>query len=825
MSVNILVKTFFSLVITLALIAAVPKPSVSNRETAVPGALPLNFELNQGQTHKRVKFLARSEGYVLFLTATELVMALDNPAAHRKGKENLDAREEKPRPPRSIVRLKLEGANRSAQIEGLDQLTTRSNYFTGADSQTNIPNYARVHYSQIYPGIDMVYYGNERRLEYDFIVAPGSDPEIVEIGFGGHQDFEIDSTGDVVLHTNQGDVRQRKPTAYQELDGIKEEVPVSYVARSGHSIGFQLGAYDPSRPLIIDPVLIYSTYLGGSGFDQGYAIAVDSLGNSYVTGQTAAIDFPTTPGAFQTEYGGGDAFVAKLNPSGSALVYSTFIAGATGNGIAVDSNGNAYITGDAGALSFPTTTGAFQTAPMGFDAFITKLNPTGSALVYSARFGGNFDDFSRGIALDESGNAYITGWTVCRSTICTFPTLNAFQQNFAGGNNDAFVTKIDSSGSSLVYSTYLGGGKIINGTEDWGEAIAVDNTGSAYVTGYTYSPDFPVTTGAFDTSRAGLDAFVTKFTPDGAALVYSTFLGGAGREQGQGIAVDVNGNAYITGTTESFDSPFTSAYEGFPVTAGAFQVKGSYDAFVTKLNAKGSALVYSTYLGGTAGVDRGWAIALDDAGNACITGDTASTNFPTSNAIQAAYGGGSTDAFVTKLNAAGSGVIYSTFLGGNLTDEGRGIACKGGDVFVTGDTSSANFPTSNPLQVNNGGGLQNHDDAFVVRIGDIVPFPTPTPTPTPTATPTPAPTPVIDTVRIQRAEYQRSKGSLRVDATGTEPTATLRVYVTSSGALIGALKNNGNGRFSASLSWPTYPENITVRSNFGGSASSPVTLK
>ena len=849
MSVSIYVKTLFSVVITLALIAAVPKQSVSHRETAVADALPLNFELNQGQTHQRVKFLARSEGYVLFLTATEVVMALDNPAAHRKGKE-IQSTVVKTRPPRSIVRLKLEGANSAAQIEGLDQLTARSNYFAGADPtawRTNIPNYARVHYSQIYPGIDMVYYGNERRLEYDFVVAPGADPEIVEIGFGGHQDFEIDSIGDVVLHTNQGDIRQSRPNAYQELNGIKEEVPVSYVARSGHSIGFQLGAYDPNRPLIIDPVLVYSTYLGGSGFDQGYAIAVDSLGNSYVTGQTAAIDFPTTPGAFQTEYGGGDAFVAKLNATGSALVYSTYLASASGNGIAVDSNGNAYVTGDAGALTFPTTAGAFQTAPMGFDAFITKLNPTGSALVYSSRFGGNLDDFSRGIALDASGNAYITGWTVCRSTICTFPTVNAFQPNFAGGNNDAFVTKIDSSGSSLIYSTYLGGGKIINGTEDWGEAIAVDNTGSAYVTGYTYSPDFPVTAGAFDTSRAGLDAFVTKFTPDGAALVYSTFLGGAGREQGQGIAVDVNGNAYVVGITESFDSPFTSVYEGFPVTSGAFQTKGSYDAFVTKLNAKGSALVYSTYLGGTAGVDRGWAIALDDAGNASITGDTASTNFPISNAIQSAFGGGPTDAFVTKLNAAGSGLIYSTFLGGNLTDEGRGIACKGGDVFVTGDTSSANFPTSNPLQVNNGGGLQNHDDAFVVRIGDLAPFPTPTPTPTPTATPTPiatptptptatptpaptptptpTPAPVIDNVVIQRAEYQRSKGGLRVDATDTAPSATLRVYVTSTGALVGTLKNNGNGRFSASLSWPTNPENITVRSSLGGSASSPVTLK
>jgi hypothetical protein len=451
--------------------------------------------------------------------------------------------------------------------------------------------------------------------------------------------------------------------------------------------------------------------------------------------------------------------------------------------------------------------------------------------MYSARFGGNLDDFGRGIALDGVGNAYITGWTVCRSTICTFPTVNAFQPNFAGGNNDAFVTKIDSTGSALVYSTYLGGGKIINGTEDWGQAIAVDSAGSAYVTGYTYSPDFPVTAGAFDPSRAGLDAFVTKFTPDGRSLVYSTFLGGAGREQGQGIAVDVNGNAYVTGITESFDNPFTQAYEGFPVTPGAFQVKGSFDAFVSKLNPNGSGLVYSTYLGGSAGVDRGWAIALDSAGNATVTGDTASSNFPISNAIQGTYGGGSTDAFVTKLNATGSGLVYSTFLGGNLTDEARGIAAIGsGDVYVTGDTSSANFPTAGPLQINNGGGVENHDDAFVVRIGDFAaPTPTPTPTPTPVGTPTPTPTPTpvptVDTIKILRADYQQSRRILRVDATGSDPAANLRVFVTATGEFVGTLRNNGNGRYSASLAWPTNPVNVTVRSSLGGSASTAVTLK
>src|SRR6185436_5383436 len=487
---NFCIEALLSFVLALQLIgipaSTFTTPALASISThrinqSDPSALPLSFELNQGQTNERVKFLARSEGYVLFLTATEAVMALDNPVAHQKGKENRDsqsrAEESLPRTPRRIVRMKLEGANPKSQIEGLEQLPGTSNYFTGsdpADWHTDIPSFTRVRYAQVYSGIDMVYYGNQRRLENDFVVAPGADPNVIQMAFRGIKDFEIDRMGDLVLRTEQGNIRQSRPVAYQEANGGRVEVSVSYVANGVDRVGFNVGAYDPTRPLIIDPVLTYSTYLGGSGFDQGYAIAIDSLGNAYVTGQTAAIDFPTTPGAFQTNYGGGDAFVTKINPSGSALVYSTYLNGASGNGIAVDADGNAYITGDAGTAKFPTTSGAFQTTPMGFDTFVTKLDAAGSALVYSARFGGNLDDFGRGIALDSAGNAYITGWTVCRSSICTFPTANAFQPNYAGGNNDAFVTKINSSGSSLVYSTYLGGGKIINGTEDWGQGIAVD---------------------------------------------------------------------------------------------------------------------------------------------------------------------------------------------------------------------------------------------------------------------------------------------------------------------------------------------------------------
>jgi Beta-propeller repeat len=841
--------------------------SLTQKEARVHhGTLPISFEMNQGQTDDRVKFLARGAGYLLFLTENETVMVLENPSTHRKGKENgsrpksprsvvrmnsnLSSEQEfddsRPKPPRSVVRMRLEGANPSPEIRGLEQSSTTTNYFAGSHPGrwfTNLPNYNRVQYSQVYPGIDSVYYGDQRQLEYDFVVAPAADPSVIAISFKGINDLEIDSAGNLLLHTTLGDIRQSKPIAYQENNGLKHEVSINYVVSGSKGVTFQLGSYDTSKPLIIDPVLSYSTYLGGSGFDQGYAIAVDSFGNAYITGKTASIDFPTTPGAFQTNYGGGDAFVAKVNSSGTALVYSTFLNGASGNGIAVDAAGNAYVTGEAGPLNFPTTPGAFQTTPMGYDTFVTKLNPAGSALVYSARFGGNFDDFGRGIALDNIGNAYITGWTGCRSSMCTFPTVNAFQPNYGGGTNDAFVTKIDSSGAALIYSTYLGGGNVINATEDWGEAIAVDSAGSAYVTGYTYSPDFPVTSGAFDTSRAGLDAFVTKFSTDGRSLVYSTFLGGAAREEGRGIAVDLSGNAYVTGSTESSDNPFTAQYEGFPVTPGALQMTGSYDAFVTTLNSQGTGLVYSTYLGGSGGVDRGWAIDIDELGNVCVTGDTTSTNFPIVNAIQNQYGGGLRDAFVTKLNIFRSAFVYSTFLGGSLTDEGRGIALTAnGDVYVAGDTSSFNFPTISPVQPVNGGGLNNHDDAFVTKIIDSeptpaptptptpIPKPTPTPTPTPTATPTPTPTPTPpatpgDTITIRRAEYDRGKRLLRVDATSNQPTAELRVYVTATTTFIGTLNSNGRGSYSGVFSWQTNPQNITVRSSFGGSRSAVVKVK
>ena len=807
------------------------------RRAAEPlGALPLSFEPNRGQTDRRVKFLSRSGDYILFLTADEAVMtfgardergrAEDEERAKGKSSERVRSR--------AVLRMKLEGANTSAAVEGLDQLPGRSNYFGGSDPngwQTDVPQFARVRYNKVYPGVDGLYYGNGRQFEYDFVLAPGADPSAIRLEFKGADSVSLDASGDLLLERAEGQLRQLKPVAYQERDGVRSQVACGYVLTGRGRVSFHLGEYDPGLPLVIDPVLAYSSYLGGSGFDRGNAITVDAQGSAYVTGQTAATDFPATPGALQTTSSGNDGFITKLNANGSAVFYSTYVRGATGYGIAVDAAGSAYVTGEVQSAGFPTTGGAFQTKPFGWDTFILKLNAAGNGLVYSSRFGGSFDDFGRAIAVDSAGNAYVTGWTTCRAGTCDFPVVNAFQPAYGGGNNDAFVTKLNAAGTALVYSTYLGGGAVQNATDDWGQGIAVDSAGSAYVVGATYSPDFPVTPGAFNTPKSDLDTFVTKFSPAGSQVEYSARVGGGNRDNAWAVAVDSAGSAYVTGYTESSDNPGTPAYEGFPVTAGAFQTAGSFDAFVTKLEPSGSALAYSTYLGGRADVERGWGIAVDSDGDAIVTGDTKSTDFPTVNAFQPSYGGGLSDAFVAELNQTGSGLVYSTYLGGSLSEEGHGVAVDAaGNAYATGFTDSFNFPVAGGFQRANGGGLNSHEDAFVVKLSGSFTQPAPTPTPTPTPAPTPAPTPTptpvpADKVTVQRADYFTSKRELRVEVNDSSSTATLRAYVTATGALIGTLTNSGGGKYKGQFGVPSNPQNVTVRSSLGGSASKAVTAK
>ena len=732
----------FHSILAFTFLAGLTLPAAAATDARVSesyGKLPLHFESNRGQTHKDVRFLSRGPGYSLYLTASEAVLVLGKP--DRDAKRDLHSTQASPDAKaqgKSVaLRMSLVGAARKPLMSGLEEQPGKTNYFIGKDPakwRTDVPTYAKVHYRGVYPGIDLVYYGNQRQLEYDFVVAPGADPKKIVLGFKGTDELEIDAQGDLVLHTPGGNIRQHKPVIYQEIDGVRRKIDGRYVIKSGKRVGFRLAAYDTTRPLVIDPVVIaYSSYLGGGWSDGASGIAMDADGNAYVTGGTTSPDFPTTAGAFRSAFPGGFdpyVFVTKLNPSGTALVYSTYLGSGSGynfgRGIAVDAAGNAYVTGETRSSDFPTTPGAFQSAKAGprENAFVTKLDPTGSALVYSTYLGGSTYDTGTGIAVDADGNAYVTG----NAGSANFPTtLGAFQP-ILGGSLDAFVTKLNPAGSALVYSTYLGG----SGQENNG-GIAVDAIGNAYVTGATQSANFPTTAGAFQTTFGGGGPFVTKLDPTGSALVYSTYLGNSAGASA--IAVDANGNAYVTGGTYS---------DNFPTTAGAFQTTyaGGYtgystgDAFVTKLDPTGSALVYSTYLGGSDGADSGNGIAVDADGNAHVTGTTNSTNFPTTpDAFQLTYAGGYDvytfrDAFVTKLDPTGSTLVYSTYLGGNSVDSTRGIAVDAGsNIYVTGSTNSGNFPTTpgafQPIGHTGAGYSSNTYDAFIAKFSNVEPPPPP----------------------------------------------------------------------------------------------------
>ena len=565
----------------------------------------------------------------------------------------------------AVLRMKLRNANPAAKVTGVDELAGTSNYFIGNDPKkwrSGVPTYGKVKYEGIYSGIDLVYYGNQRQLEYDFIVAPGADPGLIAFDVRGAKRIRRDGQGDLVFKIGEGEIRWHKPVAYQEKNGTRQEIAAQY-AVTDTRVAFEVASYDATGPLYIDP-LIYSTFLGGSGNDQGYGIAVDSEGNAFVTGFTQSTDFPTKSPLQSVNGGGFDAFVTKINAAGSALVYSTYLGGSGddyGYGIAVDTEGNAYVTGYAGP-NFPTVN-PLQTT--GGGPFLSKIDPAGSALVYSTYLNGG----GSGVAVDSGGNAYVTG--------------------------GAFVAaKVNASGSALIYSFSLAGN---------GYGIAVDSAGSAYVTGDTASANFPTTPGAFQQTFGGyVDAFVTKINSDGSALVYSTFLGGHRDDRGYGIAVDSAGNAYVTGITDSANFPTMNPLQ-YICGAGS-----NYDAFVSKINSTGSALVYSTFLGGCRD-DSGHGITVDGAGYAYVTGITDSGNFPvTPGAFQTTCCG----AFVTKINATGSALVYSTYLDAG---SGYGIAVDGaGDAYVTGSAVTG-FPTMNPLQPANGGGF----DAFVTTINPL----------------------------------------------------------------------------------------------------------
>ena len=660
-------------------------PAARQRIVTAYAKLPLVFEPNRGQSNEQVKFLSRAGGHTMFLTATETVLSTDKPD--------------------SPVRMKLLAANPAPQVEGLDQLPGQSNYFIGNDPskwRTHVPNYARVKYRNVYPGVDVVYYGNQRQIEHDFVVAPGADPRQIHFRVSGADSVGLDSQGELVMHAAGGELRQRKPVVYQGEGHTRTEVAGGYTLTAGNQVGFAIGPYDTTKPLVIDPVLVYSTYLGGSGADQGWTPAVDQNGNVYVTGDTTSTNFPAT-NPLQARPGGGlDAFVTKLNASGSAVVYSTYIGGSgddSGHGIAVDADGNAYVCGETASTDFPTAD-ALQPAYGGgiSDGFVLKLNAAGSALVYSTYLGGAGQDIASDLKLDASASAYVSGQTASTN----FPTANPLQPAYGGGNSDNFVAKLNPAGSALVYSTYLGG----SGIDAFG-AIAVDKAGNVYLAAYTSSTNFPTVNPLQAANGGGNDACVAKLNAAGSALIYSTYLGGSGQDFALIIAVDPSGNAYVAGRTSSTNFPTVNPLQ--PAYAG-----GPFDNFVAKLNCDGSALIYSTYLGGSGDQPENIiGIAADAAGNAYVAGYTGSPDFPTANPLQPTYGGGGSDVFAAKINATGSVLVYSTYLGGSGADHPDAIALDAsGNVYMSGWTNSPDFPTVNPMQPAFGGVR----DAFVLKL-------------------------------------------------------------------------------------------------------------
>jgi hypothetical protein len=608
--------------------------------------------------------------------------------------------------------MQLLGANPAPQMVGMEELPGKVHYFRGNDPQkwrTNIPTYAKVHYTAVYPGVDLVYYGHERQLEYDFVVAPGADPTAITLGFAGVERVDVDAQGDLMLTMAGGLLRFQKPVVYQEEDGRRQPVAGGYVRKGPHQIGFQVATYDPARPLVIDPVLSYATYLGGSGNNNGRGIAVDAAGAGYVTGETASPDFPIVHPLQPTLRGFPDTFVAKLAGDGSALVYATFLGGRNpdlGEGIAVDAAGAAYVTGVTQSPDFPTGHPLQPTLRGNADAFVAKLSADGTALVYATFLGGSSSsDEGRGIAVDATGAAYVTGPTGSPD----FPTWHPLQPTF-GGLFDAFVAKLTPDGTALVYATYLGGSVM-----EVGFGIAVDAAGAAYVTGLTGSPDFPTRNPLQPTYGGHRDAFVAKLSPDGSAFIYANYLGGSGDDGGAGIAVDAAGVAYVTGSTDSADFPFVHSLQ--PTHPRAF----NSDAFVAKLTPDGIALVYATSPGGSS-TDSGHGIAVDAAGAAYVTGSTDSVDFPTVHPLQPMLGG-FWDAFVAKLTSEGELPLVNTFVSFNpldatlqTTPETRG--CPAGFIgtfrFMARLTNTTTSVSLSDLQVEvaaltNGNLLQNAD--------------------------------------------------------------------------------------------------------------------
>jgi uncharacterized repeat protein (TIGR01451 family) len=719
------------------------------------GAWPLFFEPNQGQTDARVKFLARGSGYGLFLTSNEAVLKL----ASRKASGV------------ATVAMRLEGANPAATVRGSELLPGKSSYFIGNDPKkwrTNISQFARVECDEVYPGIDLLYYGNQGQLEYDFRVAPGADAGRIAMTFDGAQSIKLSKVS-VDLKTAAGDVRFEAPRVYQKFGEEERPVEGRFVRLAENKVGFEVGDYDRTRTLVIDPVLSYSTYLGGTGDEVAPKIAVDSGSNFYVAGTTTSADFPLVSGAtpFQsTLKGTSDSFIAKFDSLGSTLLFATYLGGTgteTVAGVGVDAAFNVYVGGTTTSGDFPVSATAFQSLPKtaGSHVYVSQLNSGGTSLLYSTYLSGSKTDLATGFAIDNRANAYVTGTTTSDTD---FPVTSGTQAwPPAKPGIQFFVSKVNTSSSgpnSLAFSTYFGGAKPVTG-QAIGGGVAVDSSGNIYITGGTNFlhlstsgtdlDDFPIVNATqscldivtpvppptsatpCDAGKTALDAFVAKINPTaatGAQVVYSTYLGGLLDDVGTGIAVDSANNAYITGFTSS-----TDLSTGIPSSIKPYQAALAVapDAFVAKIGGAQSAsifpLTYFSFLGGS-GIDQGDAIAVDTVQGVRVTGKTSSGNFPTSSnpapppplpvPLQPALAGGF-DAFVARIDtttgtsSTGAGQ-WSSWLGGSGNDAGTGIAVDSNNaIYVSGQTASANFPKVNPFQA----ALKGPTDAFVSKISAV----------------------------------------------------------------------------------------------------------
>jgi hypothetical protein len=616
--------------------------------------------------------------------------------------------------------LRFVGANSEIDVQGEMPLAAKVNYLIGNDParwRRAAPTYSEVTYRNVWPGIDLLFHGSEGRLKYDLLLHPHADLRSVRFAYDGARSVSINRRGNLVISMPLGRFTDRRPLSYQIVDGERIDVPTRFAMIGKNTFGIRAGHYDRRLPLLIDPGFTFTTYLGGSGMETSPQVAITSTGEVIVAGITSSSDFPMTIGALDSTFNGGsfDAVISKFDSTGTTLLFSTYLGGSGADfaeGMTIDGSGNVYLTGRTASQDFPTTNGAYDVTFNGgaTDLYVAKIDASGSSLIYSTYIGGSDTDLGIGIAVGSGGEAYVTGTTLSSD----FPTTaGAFDQTFNGGFQDAFVAKLNSSGTQLVYSTYIGGATDV----DVGESIAVDALGQAHVVGFTDSSDFPVTAGAFDTTFnggffTGQDLWVTKLDAAGSALLYSTYLGGSGREFFADLALDGAGNVYVTARTSSSD---------FPTTAGAYDrtFDGSaavfpeiFDGFVTKLNPTGSALVYSTFLGGT-GSDSGTAIDVDASGSVFVVGATDSSDFPTSCAATDGTANGGLDAFLTRFDPTGASLLFSTYLGGSGLDAALEVAVNASAVAIGGVTASSDFPVVNAWDPTfNGGSF----DLFVAKI-------------------------------------------------------------------------------------------------------------